>query len=299
MMIFLFGLVSGYLIRGQTQAAAPAAPQDQPAAAVAEPAAQPVSHQHQVNPPGGYQLPVTYGQLGPQLLAAGAIDYDRFVQTYASGGRPLTDDQLAILTSGSDEPIVVNGDNAYFLLNFFWAFGLTNESPLLEEGPISQYSEGDVGRFASTGGWTIGHKPATELFSSARMVVLTQAQQELVERVAQTVYRPCCDNHTAFPDCNHGLAMLGLLELLAAQGATEEAMYEAARWVNAFWFPQQAAETAAFFEQTLGLAYASVDPRQAVGREVFSGSGFRAVHQYLAENGGLPQAPGGGGSCGV
>ena len=52
------------------------------------------------------------------------------------------------------------------------------------------------------------------------------------ERAAPFVYRPCCDNATHFPDCNHGMAMLGLLELMAAQGASEEEMFAAARDVT-------------------------------------------------------------------
>jgi hypothetical protein len=117
--------------------------------------------------------------------------------------------------------------------------------------------------------------------------------------VAYAVYRPCCNNPTAFPDCNHGMAMLGLLELMAAQDATADEMFEAAKYVNAYWFPQQTLEVAIFFKATENLDFADVDPRRATGRELFSGGGFRALHQWLAENGLLQQAPNQGGSCGV
>ena len=106
--------------------------------------------------PDRYQLPVRFGDIGPQLLDAGAIDYDRFVQTYERAGKALNEDQLVTLTKGTDAPVVIDQDNAYFLLNFLWALGLTNQNSLLDEGPIMEYSEGDIGRFASTGGWTIG-----------------------------------------------------------------------------------------------------------------------------------------------
>lgn len=43
-----------------------------------------------------------------------------------------------------------------------------------------------------------------------------------VEEVAAAVYRPCCNNHTPFPGCNHGMAMLGLLELMAPQRASAD-----------------------------------------------------------------------------
>lgn len=249
--------------------------------------------------PISYELPVSYGDLGPQLQAAGAIDYDRFVRVYEQAGQPLTETQLVVLSSGSDSPIVFNRENAYFLLNFFWAVGLTNQNPLLDEGPLVEYGEGDIGRFASTGGWTIGRRPATELYSSTSLVSLTPEQQTRLENVAYNVYRPCCNNHTAFADCNHGMAMLGLLELMAGQGASEDDMFEAAKYVNSFWYPQQSLETAVFFKATMGLDYDDVDGRMAVGKEVFSGSGFRTVHQWLASNGQLEQAPDNGGGCGV
>lgn len=43
-----------------------------------------------------------------------------------------------------------------------------------------------------------------------------------VEEVAAAVYRPCCNSHTPFPGCNHGMAMLGLLELMAPQRASAD-----------------------------------------------------------------------------
>ncbi|HET6444262.1 MAG TPA: hypothetical protein VFI27_06740 [candidate division Zixibacteria bacterium] len=248
---------------------------------------------------GSFQLPVSYSDIGPRLLAAGAIDYDRFVQLYERAGQALNQTQLAILTKGSDVSVVIDQDNAYFLLNFLWALGLTNQNPLLDEGPLKEYSEGDIGRFASTGGWTIGNRPATELYSSVSLVSLTQEQQTSLENVAYNVYRPCCNNHTAFADCNHGMAMLGLLELMAGQGASEDEMFEAAKYVNSFWYPQQSMETAVFFQKTMDLDYGDVDGRMAVGPEVFSGSGFQSVHEWLTSNGQLEQAPNSGGGCSV
>ena len=261
--------------------------------------AAPPSLADQIHPAGGYALPASYGEIGPQLLAASAIDYDLFVQAYQGAGKPLTAEQLAILREGSDAKIVFDNENAYFLLNFFWALGLANQNPLLEEGPLQEYSDGQVGRFASTGGWTIGQKPAAEFLSSASIIPLTPEQQARLEEVANAVYRPCCNNPTTFPDCNHGMAMLGLLELMAAQGATADEMFEAAKYVNAYWFPQQTLELAIAFKASEGLSFADVDPRQAVGPELFSESGFRALHQMLAESGLLQQTPNQGGSCGV
>ena len=106
--------------------------------------------------------------------------------------------------------------------------------------------------------------------------MLTDDQQKLVERVSQNIYRPCCDNATNFPDCNHGMAMLGLLELLAANGASEQTMYKAALRINQFWFPDQYA-TIAKYLQSKGKSIESADPREILGRNYSSASGFRKI----------------------
>ena len=40
----------------------------------------------------------------------------------------------------------------------------------------------------------------------------------MVISIAKNAYRSCCDNSTFFQDCNHGWALLGLLQLGAGQG---------------------------------------------------------------------------------
>ena len=251
----------------------------------------------QIRLPEQYRMPVRWGNLGPQLVAAGAIDAERFIQLYADGGRPLTTTQQQLIYAESDEPIVIDYHNARFVLNFFWALGLVNQNPILTKGPMMQQSGGDIGRFASTGGWTLGQHPATELYASQPLISLTPEQQTRLEQVAYNVYRPCCNNHTAFADCNHGMAMLGLLELLASQDVSVDEMFAVAKAVNGFWFPQQVVETAVFFKATMNLDYADVDPRMATGPEVFSGSGYNQVRQWLAANDLLDQPQGGGNSC--
>jgi hypothetical protein len=288
---FALGLGSGYLVWGRSLAGR--------ATNEAIASSEQTAPANQVNIATEYTLPVSFGDIGPQLLAAGAIDYDSFVQVYEQAGRPLAKEQLKTLTKGSDAPIVINRENAYFLLNFFWALGLTNQNTLLEEGPMMQYSEGQIGRFASTGGWTIGAKSATALYASTPIITLTPEQQARLEEVASAVYRPCCNNPTSFPDCNHGMAMLGMLELMAFQDATIDEMFTAAKYANAFWFPQQTLEMAIFFKNTQGLDFAEVDAREFVGASVSSGSGFQTVHEWLVMNDLLDQVPSSGGSCGV
>ncbi len=292
LVVFVFGFGSGYLLKSLWPASSAA---DKAAAAASKQSAL----MDQINPPKGYSIPATFGNLGPSLIAAGAIDYDKFAQLYQQLGRPLTDEQTGILKKGSTAQIVINRNNAQFLLNFFWAVGLANKNQVLEQGPMKTYSKGDIGGYASTGGWTLGAKSPVDLYASSLMIALTPEQQAQLEQVASGVYRPCCDNPTHFPDCNHGMAMLGLLELMASQGASADQMFTAAKYVNAFWFPQQTLELAKFVQAQQGKDFSQSDARQIVGNSFSSGSGFQTVHKWLADNGLLEQAPGGGGSCGV
>lgn len=283
--VFLLGLGSGYLKWGQDETVE--LRQQKELTTLYE----------QVNPKGGYALPISYGDLGPRLLEGGVISYDAFAAIYENSGNPLSAEQTEILKNGSDEEIVITAQNAHFLLNFFWAVGLANKNSILTEGPMVQNSGGQIARFASTGGWTLATKPVTELYASMDLIPLTAEQQKLVEEVAAAIYRPCCNNHTLFPDCNHGMAMLGVLELMASQGATADAMFEAAKYINAYWFPQQTLETAIYLQLNEKIDFASADARLVVGNKLSSASGAGMVHEDLQAKGLLKQAPGQGGSC--
>ena len=292
LIVFLFGLGSGYLAGRQsmrTEVTSAEARSENITAAML----------HQINPPDGYVIPATFGNIGPQMLAAGAIDLDKFSKIYQQAKKPLTAEQMAILTEGSGSQMNINTKNAYFMLNFFWAIGLTNQNPVLTEGPMMAEGWDQVGNFASTSGWTIGAKPSSELYASKLMISLTPEQQNRLKEVATVVFRPCCDNPTHFPDCNHGMAMLGLLELMAAQDATVEEMFDAAKYVNAFWYPQKMIEIALYFKVGEKVDFGKADSRQVVSRQFSSSSGFQAVHQWLAANSLLEQNPSSGASCGV
>lgn len=253
----------------------------------------------QVNPPQGYKLPASYGNLGPLLLQGGAIDYDKFAAVFQGSGDPLTPAQVEIVKRGSDEPIVITADNAHFLLNFFWAVGLANKNTILTQGPMVQNGEGKIENFASTGGWTLASKPVKELYASMDLISLTAEQQARVAEVAAAVYRPCCGNPTLFPDCNHGMAMLGLLELMASQDASIDQMFAAAKYVNAYWFPQQALETAIFLKANGDVNFAQADARVVTGEQFSSAAGSGQLHAMLKSEGLLPAAPDNGGGCGT
>ncbi|HEY5730596.1 MAG TPA: hypothetical protein VIS72_11125 [Anaerolineales bacterium] len=282
---FLVGLGSGYMKWGRTENVDSIQQQD--IAVLYE----------QVNPRDGYALPVSYGELGPRLIEGGVIDYEAFATIYTNSGNPLSDAQIEILKQGSDEQIVITAENAHFLLNYFWAVGLANKNPILTAGAMVQNSDGQVERFASTGGWTLATKPIMEVYAGMDLIPLTPEQQARVEEVAAGVFRPCCNNPTLFPDCNHGMAMLGLLELMASQGASTDQMFEAAKYVNAFWFPQQNLETALYLKANQDLEFEDADARMVTGAGISSGSGYAATHQQLQASGLLPQVSSQGGSC--
>ena len=249
--------------------------------------------------PGSYTLPIRYGLLGPALVKSGAIDLDAFLALYADGGKPLSGEQQAILTQGSDKAVVIDHSSAHFLLNFFWAVGLANRNAILLEGPIQDKGADTVGQYASTAGWTLAARPPMEIFASQHLIELTPAQQQRLQTVAEGVYRPCCGNSTAFPDCNHGMAMLGILELMAAGDASEDEMFEAAKYVSAFWFPKEMTQAAAYYKLAQGQDFAAIDPRRIVSRDMFSQTGAQSVAQWLAGRGRLGQPQETGGACGV
>lgn len=253
----------------------------------------------QINPREGYKIPAVFGDIGPQLVTAGAIDVTKFTTLYQQQNKTLPDDQISILTKETISNVTISLENASFLLNFFWALGLTNQNAILTDGPMMSGGVDKVGGFASTGGWTLGAKKPTDLYAGTKIITLTDEQQSRLLEVASGVYRPCCNNPTHFPDCNHGMAMLGLLELMASQNASSDEMFEAAKYVNAYWYPQQMLEVATAFKATKNVDFAQADAREVVSSQISSISGFQAVHQWLSQNGLLEQAPSSGGSCGV
>ncbi len=242
-------------------------------------------------PDKGVLLPVKWGDLGKQLVDNGSIDKDKFEALYSKRGG-LDEATKNLLTGADDGQLVITKDNASSLLNLFWAFGLANKNTILEKGPMMDKQYGGAGNFASTGGWTLAVGSPMNHYSRHSMIPLTSGQQALVERVSQNIYRPCCGNSTYFPDCNHGMAMLGLLELMASQGVSENDMYKAALAVNSYWFPDTYV-TIAQYLKTKGMAWKDVSAKGILGKEFSSTSGYQQIKNQINPS---PQK---GGSCGV
>src|SRR3989344_88410 len=163
------------------------------------------------------ELPIVWGDMGVKMIDAGVIDKDKFENLYSQrGGLAVSDEKF--LTDANNGNLMIHSENSGMVLNMLWAFGLANKNPILESGPMMDPKYGGAGNFASTGGWTLAKGNAMDHYSMHKFVTLTEEQQALVEKVSKGIFRPCCNNSTYFPDCNHGMAMLGLLELMASQG---------------------------------------------------------------------------------
>lgn len=246
----------------------------------------------QVAPTSGTIIAVQWGDMGQKLVDTGAIDLIKYENLMGN----LNDEQQEILLQDTLQQITLTPDNIQFWTNVLWALGLTQHSMVLDEGPMMQHAaEVPLGEYASTGGWTLGKRDAVALYSSGNLMTLTAKQQVLVYQVAETIFRPCCGNHTAYPDCNHGMALLGLLELLAAQGATAPEMYEAALIFNSYAFQDTYITLAAYFESQ-GTAWSDIDPVVILGAEYSSG---QSAYETALQVGPIPGTPIQAGSCAV
>ena len=105
------------------------------------------------------------------MVQFGAIDKDKFIKLYEGrGGLSPSDKQL--FDNPSDEPIVINQENANFILNLLWPLGIANKTNVLSQGPMGTEYKKDVGNFASTGGWTLGREEGGKLFNRFSIIEL-------------------------------------------------------------------------------------------------------------------------------
>src|SRR3989338_4189784 len=103
-----------------------------------------------------------WGDLGSKMLEAGVIDKKLLYGTH-------------------NKNLIISEKNSGMMLNMLWAFGLANENPILENGPMMDPKYGGAGNFASTGGWNLAKGSAMNHFSMHKFVTLTPEQQALVE----------------------------------------------------------------------------------------------------------------------
>lgn len=228
----------------------------------------------QVNPVGGHQSKVAFGTSIVKLTQAGVIDRHKLEALYTQGGgdaQELTE----ILDKTSRRPILLTAQNARLYVNLLWPLGLANRMASNSASPVNGAS---LMNFASTGGWTLGREAnGGAYFNKFPIVELTSQQEALVTKMAQGIFRPCCNNSTFFQDCNHGSALLGLLALGASQGLDENELYREALSFNSFWFPDHYAHIALYFKVVKGLDWSAVDARTALGTIYSSASGMQTI----------------------
>lgn len=232
-----------------------------------------------------------------KLVEAGAIDKEKFLQLYEKRGG-LAKEELALLDGPSDKTLILTQANSGLLLNLLWPLGIANKTNVLEQGPMGTQYKDTVGNFASTGGWTMGTVEGGKLFNRFDIITLSPKEEVLVKEIAENIYRPCCGNSTYFPDCNHGAAMLGFIELAVSQGMPKEEIYKKALALNSLWFPQTYAELGVYFQIKKNTPWAKVDPKEVLGINYSSGQGYVAISKELQADGLIPKVEGGGG-CGV
>ena len=250
--------------------------------------------QELVAPSAGVVLPATWGDLGVRLVASGAID-PVALKRLSEERSELPGNYDDLLAGRSNTPLKITRENAGYLLNVLWAVGLANKNPILEDTTeMMNPAYGGAERFASTAGWTIAKGDAMTHYNKHALIALTPQQQALVDRVSRGIYRPCCGNSTHFPDCNHGMAMLGLLELMASQGASEQDMYKAALAVNAYWFPDAYQVIAAYLQQQ-GVDWKRAPAQKILAADYSSAAGLQNVTARVDTSSGS----GGGGGCSV
>ncbi|MGE3738365.1 MAG: hypothetical protein AB7I59_02540 [Geminicoccaceae bacterium] len=232
-----------------------------------------------------------------KLIQHGAIDPEKFEAMYRGrGGLPA--ELRYLMRWPSHLPIRLTRENAALYVNILWPLGLANHLNANDASPLNGPS---LGTFASTGGWSLGKAASGgEYFNKLPIVEITPEQEALAAKVAKSTYRPCCDNSTFFQDCNHGSALLGMLELGAAQGLSEDELFREALAFNSFWFPDNYLRTALYFKVVEKKDWAEVDPRIVMGARYSSLSMWQAqVQTALARIPNLIPEEQGGAGCGA
>jgi hypothetical protein len=246
-----------------------------------------------VVPAEGYEVKLNWGDTGKKIVEAGGIDMAKYQENYSG---VENEDLLKYLTDDKNEGITINKDNAYFWVNTLWALGLTQNSKVLSEGIMGTEYKDRLGNFASTGGWTLGAKNAVSLYSSSMIIDLDEDEQEMVRAISANIYRPCCGNPTSFPDCNHGMAILGLVELMVDQGFSEEEIYKASLAFNSYWFPQTYIDLAYYFQTKNNVLWKNVDAKELLSAQYSSAPGYQTIKEEI---GNVPGTESRGGSCGA
>src|SRR3990167_9984532 len=129
-----------------------------------------------VIPSSGVALPVSWGNLGQQLVKAGVIDEAKLQSIYEPRDG-LNNEDKKLLLGQNDGKLKITRENSAYLLNLLWALGLANKNPILDSGEMVNKDYGGAGNFASTGGWTLAKGEPMSHYSQHQFINLTPEQQ--------------------------------------------------------------------------------------------------------------------------
>ncbi|MFA5932884.1 MAG: hypothetical protein WCV81_01305 [Microgenomates group bacterium] len=249
--------------------------------------------QEEVIPQKGFVFNFKWGDMGKKLIDDGVIDETKLAK--ALTGTENMPPEFKKYLDGSVQQIELNSSNSQFWVDVLWGLGLANKNELLEKGPMVE--EGRIANFASTGGFTIGPKNPMNVYSKFSYIKLTPDQQARVVKVAGGIYRPCCGNSTAFPDCNHGMAALALVELMVSQNFSDEEIYKTVLRFNSFWFPQTYLDVSYHFAKN-NRDFKAVPASEILSKTFSSSQGYQAIASKIGVVD-WPILKNRGGSCGA
>jgi len=225
-----------------------------------------------------YVFKIKWGDLGKKMIQDGVIDKTKLAKAVI--GKDELPKDLDKYFLGGQNKIELTQANSQFWVDMLWGLGLANKNEILEKGPMTE--SGNTANFASTGGWTIGAKQPMDIYAKYQYITLSEKQQKIVEEIAGSIYRPCCGNSTAFPDCNHGMAMLGLIELMVSQNFSKEEIYKTALAFNVYWFPQTYLDIA-YHSDRAGQDYSRKSPKELLSKTFSSGMGYAVIKKEIGE----------------
>jgi hypothetical protein len=251
-----------------------------------------------VMPKTGYRSRIALKDSILRLIDHGVIDRGKFFALYGRTG-PHPAELANVLSEPSPHQIILTPRNAIYYVNLLWPIGLATYMAANMDSPVN---DDGLYNLASTGGWTLGHEVnGGAYFNKLHIVALTTEQEARAVAIAKSTYRPCCNNSTFFQDCNHGSALLGVLQLGASQGLDEDELYREALAFNSFWFPDHYVRTALFFKVVRQTEWPDVDPRVVLGFD-YSASGpwqYNVAAPLKRMPGLIPPEPGADAGCGV
>lgn len=225
-----------------------------------------------------YVFKINWGDLGKKMIEDGVIDKTKLAK--AVTGKDELPKDLDKYFLGGQNNIELTKTNSQFWVDMLWGLGLANKNEILEKDPMTE--GGNTANFASTGGWTIGAKQPMDIYSKYQYITLSEKQQKVVEEIAGNIYRPCCGNSTAFPDCNHGMAVLGLIELMVSQNKSKDEIYKTVLAFNTFWFPQTYLDIAYHFDKAK-MDYQKIQPKELLSKTFSSGMGYAVIKKEIGE----------------